>query len=328
MEQKKHSKHNYWGIAIALASLVLASWACSPAVIETSPNQAVPDSSAAAILVNNVGNSDICYLYISPSGSQDWGEELLGQQQAINAGQSVSLQVTAAGSYDLLAQDCSQNTLAEERNINISAGSPFRWDVGYPAAAGVQPNDPASETGTLTIVNTGSGEICYVYAAPASDSNYSADLLNDSKIEGGQSLVIEVTAGVTYDVRLDDCTQQPILEAQYSVAANQNEMVQAQTEAILATPVPGAASTAQLNITNNTGQIICYIYITTSGGNDWGNDLLGGSQQLQDGEQIAFQIDAGTLYDARADNCSQEPLAEEYQLQAPGGGSLDWQIGQ
>jgi len=74
--------------------------------------------SASLTLVNNSGR-EVCYVYISPSTSDSWGKDWLGEEEIIHPGESRTFYLEA-GSYDLRADDCDQDTLAEEYNQEIS----------------------------------------------------------------------------------------------------------------------------------------------------------------------------------------------------------------
>jgi hypothetical protein len=84
-------------------------------------------------IVNDTGMT-ICHLYASPAGYGSWGADLLGGQ-TIPAGATVSLSLDAAvAAWDLLAQDCRQVVLREERGLVPS------WNVVWSLrTAGVTP---------------------------------------------------------------------------------------------------------------------------------------------------------------------------------------------
>ncbi len=54
---------------------------------------------------NNVGSEEICELYLSPSGQEDWGPDQL-EGNTIPAGESFTLNNIPAGSYDAKAVGC------------------------------------------------------------------------------------------------------------------------------------------------------------------------------------------------------------------------------
>ena len=74
--------------------------------------------------LNNALDSPICYVRISPSEAQNWGQDRLGSSEVIGPGESKAF--TVPGSvYDLLLQDCELGTLREERGVDLSSGGEY-----------------------------------------------------------------------------------------------------------------------------------------------------------------------------------------------------------
>jgi len=72
---------------------------------------------APVLLVNNLDLS-VCYFYISPSGSSEWGEDWLGSDR-IGAGESRTFYVDAGQTVDLRAEDCQGGGLDEQYDIYV-----------------------------------------------------------------------------------------------------------------------------------------------------------------------------------------------------------------
>jgi S1-C subfamily serine protease len=79
-------------------------------------------------VVNQLGVS-VCYMFISPSTSTEWGPDWLGSTEVIQAGASHGFAVPAGVLYDFRADDCDHNSLQEQYQISIS-GSGYTWTVG------------------------------------------------------------------------------------------------------------------------------------------------------------------------------------------------------
>lgn len=74
-------------------------------------------ANTAQLIVLNSSSQDICYLYLSPTNSDNWGPDQLGSQ-TIPAGQQFTLTGITPGVYDLRAESCSGGELeAEDLNI-------------------------------------------------------------------------------------------------------------------------------------------------------------------------------------------------------------------
>ncbi|MGC9357885.1 MAG: serine/threonine protein kinase [Anaerolineae bacterium] len=72
-----------------------------------------------ALLVLNESTSDICFTFISPVTAESWGEDWLGPREGINASGGRRAFFVDPGTYDLLVQDCEQNSLVEERGVEL-----------------------------------------------------------------------------------------------------------------------------------------------------------------------------------------------------------------
>ena len=80
----------------------------------------------ATLTLFNDSGCDVCYVYVSPSGSTTWGDDWLGGSEMIASGDSRTFQVSM-GTYDLLAEDCDHDTLAEEYEVNLF--KPLEWTL-------------------------------------------------------------------------------------------------------------------------------------------------------------------------------------------------------
>jgi hypothetical protein len=74
--------------------------------------------------VENISSIPICYVFISPSGAQNWGFDHLGIDEGIASGDTKTFNI-ASGVYDLLIRDCEENDLIDERELDISQDSVY-----------------------------------------------------------------------------------------------------------------------------------------------------------------------------------------------------------
>jgi S1-C subfamily serine protease len=74
--------------------------------------------------VVNESSRPICYAFMSPSGAQNWGEDDLEAEEIIEPGASRTWVIPAA-TYDLLVEDCDQQTLAEEYDLDLTQGQVY-----------------------------------------------------------------------------------------------------------------------------------------------------------------------------------------------------------
>jgi len=66
----------------------------------------------------NESSVEICGVWASPAGAQNWGFEDLGPTVTVPPGDFWPLFI-AAGTYDLLMYDCGSNTLVEEYGVDL-----------------------------------------------------------------------------------------------------------------------------------------------------------------------------------------------------------------
>lgn len=69
----------------------------------------------------------------------------------------------------------------------------------------------------------------------------------------------------------------------------------------------GGGDSVTVTLVNNSGQTVCYVYISPTTHDTWGSDWLGSTETVAPGDRRAFSVPRGT-YDLRADDCSQSEL--------------------
>ena len=110
-------------ILIALGLLALVTLGCS--VCSSIPGIGGGSGGGGVTLVNN-SEATICYVYISPSEDQYWGDDWLGSSETLPPGSERSFDVPD-GVYDLLAEDCSENQIGVEWEVDIRGS--YTWTV-------------------------------------------------------------------------------------------------------------------------------------------------------------------------------------------------------
>jgi hypothetical protein len=112
------SKRNRMLILVS-AMLVLALLACT--------GGGGTDSSTGAVQVINNSTVEICYIYISPSTDDTWGEDKLDDTETVSAGASRTFSGLTPGQYDFRADDCSQTEIDSEVGVDVPAGQTITW---------------------------------------------------------------------------------------------------------------------------------------------------------------------------------------------------------
>jgi hypothetical protein len=246
--------------------------------------------SVTVTLRNNSGQT-VCYVYISPSTSSEWGDDWLGSD-TVGDGSSYSFNV-AVGSYDFKAEDCSHNVMDSQFGIALSSN--WNWTI----------NPISSGSATLTVYNNSGTSIYYFYISPSTSSSWGDDQLGSSTIAAGGSYTFNVTEG-TYDLKAEDSSHN-VIATQFGFYIS---------GAASWTVTGGGTGSATVNLVNNSGQTVCYVYISPSTSSSWGSDWLG-SDVLPAGESRTFSLAAGT-YDLKAEDCSHNTIATEFQQNISG----------
>lgn len=244
--------------------------------------------SASLEVVNN-GSTSVCYVYISPTTASEWGNDWLGSD-TIPAGSSYVFYMDA-GSYDLMATDCSGNTLDSQMGVDISGS--MTWTIGQGSSGG-------GGSGTLMLVNNSGATVCYVYISPTTATEWGGDWLGSSTVASGSSYTFSVPAG-SYDLKAEDCSHN-VLDTQFSIDISGS----------ITWTIGGSAGgeTVSLEVINTGGSTICYVYISPSTATDWGSDWLGTST-IPSGTSYTFSFDPGT-WDFKAEDCSHNVLDSQF----------------
>jgi hypothetical protein len=242
--------------------------------------------SASLEVVNN-GSTSVCYVYISPTTSDSWGNDWLGSD-TIAAGSSYVFYMDA-GSYDLMATDCSGNTLDQQMGVDISGS--MTWTIGQGGGTG---------GGTLTLTNNSGATVCYVYISPTTATEWGDDWLGTSTVASGSSYTFNVPAG-SYDLKAEDCSHN-VLDVQFGISISGS----------MTWTIGGSAGgeSVSLELINNSGTAVCYVYISPSDASEWGSDWLG-SSTIASGSSYVFSFDPGT-WDLMAEDCSGNVLDSQF----------------
>ncbi|MBN1246063.1 MAG: hypothetical protein JXC32_00300 [Anaerolineae bacterium] len=95
----------------------------SAVVVPPTPASSIdsPASSGAEVPLDVVNASDvvICYLYISPSASDQWGEDWLGDNETIEPGFAKTVYLTVGDVVDMQVEDCDGNVLDTQYEITV-----------------------------------------------------------------------------------------------------------------------------------------------------------------------------------------------------------------
>ncbi len=162
----------------------------------------VPAFAGRLQINNNTGGYAIHYVYISPTSSDDWGDDWLGSSELINSGSSRTFNVTN-GTYDvrLIDEDGDDYivwnmaiTGTVTWNVTLSDLGEREWTGGHSSSGGAP----------ITIYNDlGNYDIYYIYCDP-SDQPWGNDRLGSEILSPGYSFTFTVPADNYYDIKCVD----------------------------------------------------------------------------------------------------------------------------
>lgn len=144
------------------------------------------------LTVDNQSGATICYLYISVDISDEWGDDQLGTDGSIDAGQSYTFEDIEPGTYDIRAEDCEGNIIADEYSLDMTAGDQI-WEV---------PADMAS----LTVINDSSYPLCELYVVETDSDDWGQNQLDSGQtIEPGSQYTLSNIPYGSYNLRAVTC---------------------------------------------------------------------------------------------------------------------------
>lgn len=163
-------------------------------------DQPTPAAGNAPLTIINDLESNACYLYISPTTDDSWGNDWLGTGYVLAAGDTTVINVPA-GNYDLNALDCAYDTLREEYGITVGS-SGHVWSL----------SGNSGGQAALEMINESSSTICYVQISLTTDTEWGPDWLGETEtISSGRSRTFKLLPN-TYDIRVLNCDQETLKE--------------------------------------------------------------------------------------------------------------------
>ena len=81
----------------------------------------------------------------------------------------------------------------------------------------------------------------------------------------------------------------------------------------------GGSSGGNVTLVNNSGETVCFVYISPVTDDMWGDDWLGAVETISSGSSHSFDVPDGTNYDMRADDCDHNELSVVWDVDISGG---------
>ncbi len=172
----------------------------SIAVADT-PIAETPAVGGFTITVENRSPDEVCYVLISPSASDQWGDDWLAGDEVIAPGGERAFDVPD-GPHDVRLVRCDQATMLTG------------WEIALDQTIIV--SEPGAEVGVL-VENHSATDVCYLYISPSSADDWGMDWLGDLEtLPSGGSRVVYVYPG-SYDLQAAGCDNQVLVE-EYEVS--------------------------------------------------------------------------------------------------------------
>lgn len=152
----------------------------------------------------------------------------------------------------------------------------------------------------ITVVNRSPDDVCYVMISESDQDMWGEDRLGaEETIKPGANRVFGLDAG-TYDVRLETCDEAGMATA-WQVSRNTTLTVGA------------SGATVRLLLNNESSVEVCYVLISPTTAESWGEDWLGEMETVQPDRRRIFYVEPG-IYDLQVADCDGESLTEEYEV--------------
>ena len=163
-------------------------------------SEASEEGATFSLKIRNQTPYEICYVFISDSEAEYWGDDWLADEGTIGVDEAWTFEVPE-GAHDVLAQDCEQVTLGTAWEVDSARTMTLGGDDLVP----------------FRVVNDTDTDVCYMFIADVSQEDWGEDELGKWEIidPAGGERIFFVEPG-TYDLLAADCDSNT-LEESYGV---------------------------------------------------------------------------------------------------------------
>lgn len=157
-----------------------------------------------------VNNTDltVCYLYISPTDSDQWGSDWLGEY-VLDPGYTYTVEVST-GTYDILVTDCNDNTIEEHYGETLG-DQPRTWTL-IGSSGGNVAGGGSNTSADFTIYNESNIDICWLWVSPSTDTEWGSEWLGDRFVLSPGYYFTEHVQSGYYDLLALDCNNNVAFE--------------------------------------------------------------------------------------------------------------------
>jgi hypothetical protein len=247
-----------------------------------------PEPVGGSLKIVNESGDAVCFVYISPAGSGDRGNDQLGEENVIEAGGVHTINNIPPGTYDIWVDDCNQETIYQQNGAKLGA-TDFTLTV----------SGSASEGSELVLENTSGVELCYLFIVLPTDETWGQNWLDDA-VPSGSTYTIQGIHPDTYDLRVETCESDP--NARQYLEEFGVDLTGDSTWTI-----KPAKEGAKLILVNNSGALLCYLYVVPPDEDTWGRNWLPEGSQISTGSTFTLTNIPPGSYDLRVETCESDP---------------------
>jgi hypothetical protein len=265
-------------------ALLAALFFAAPSTLGAVRAQPAPEHE---LMVGNHGRRPIVELYASPTATDSWGEDRLGEQ-TLEPGRNVHVKLGRGRDcvFDVQAiyEDASRE---EQHGVDVCRGRGVTFD----GTVTIAPQRIVSPTHDVVVANRAGRPIQQVLISPSDAGDWGDDRLGDTSISVGDTAHVHYRGSCVADIRVvfDNRSAEERRGVDFCVA--RRIAVQAGWTTADAVPTerqPGAEP-VQLTVSNRSGHSATGLFLYPEGSADHGPDLLGGAT-LDDGAKIGIEL--------------------------------------
>ncbi len=180
-----------WVVGVAVAGLSLLAlsviiWLGRGSVLRKPAHSKILMGTLTLI---NMCEQPVCSVHISPTTSDDWGDNLLEAGEVVSPTKSQEFPVRR-GAYRLWAGDC------DHKEIDA------RWDFSISGSVGWSTCEPLAK---LTLYNNSPQTVCHVYISPIASDNWDGDWLGPGEVVAPGEGRVFTMEQMAYDLWAEDC---------------------------------------------------------------------------------------------------------------------------
>ncbi len=159
------------------------------------------------VTIENQTGTELWYIYMSPSSSDYWEEDVLGEDGILYDDESIEVSFYDEYCYyqywDIMVEDAYENQLSWEE-LDLWKYNSISLDL---TENGIEINLDTTYTPDFTVYNDTDEDIYYMYAAPNDSDYWEEDILGDDLLLAGDSYHVTLsgyTGVLSWDFMVED----------------------------------------------------------------------------------------------------------------------------